>query len=217
TGIRRYAYMDEGVEKFAIGYGIQFRFTVGPAPDFANLQREDQEYAEYWLRSVEWDVTRRIVASRNWFLDSDGNVLDSDTLIPTAHPDEPDDDAGANLDGDETRSPPGPGFNYMFSFDAPGPKPETNSNPGLVTDIVWRINFEEYLRVNVNGKRPDESGLNADATNPSWSRASGKQEWHARFHVVDQNGVFVPSTGYQNEAENENEVGVGRITIGDQP
>jgi hypothetical protein len=115
---------------------------------------------------VKFDITRRV----DWVrLDSNGGAfaVTGSKTIPVRLDEVNDDDPGLS---DED----GPVQGLFFVYDAPG----VASLPvAPVTSSAHRYNFEEFVRVNINGERPTGNDTIVG------SRASYKFLWHSRDQV----------------------------------
>jgi hypothetical protein len=108
----------------------------------------------------------------------------------------------ANDDGQGNNDEEGPNANgRMFVIDGPGPildHPE-----GGVTGFKAEANFEEYVRVTIDGQQASGDGLKG-------SRASWKFDWHSQETLfVNQNtGKWVRAG-----APNPNDIDAGHVPI----
>jgi hypothetical protein len=79
---------------------------------------------------------------------------------------------------DEDNEPQGSG--WMYFWDAPE---WSNGQTGGALELIRKANFEDYLRVNVNGEDPSGAGLKG-------SRASVKRPWYSKWKLESFGGAY---------------------------
>jgi hypothetical protein len=130
---------------------------------------------------VKFDITRRMDLVR--FDKTDGAFTSTHQWeMPTKFDAINDDHPGSGEDE------AGPFGGLLFVFDAPG---RGDAPEAPITEMAHRYNFEEFLRVRVNGERPLEAEGVLDG-----SRASDKFLWHSRDQVKKVDGAWTRVAGY---------------------
>jgi len=117
---------------------------------------------------VKFDITRRADDVR--FDRTDGDFVQ---FHDATMPDKLD---AANDDNPQKADEQGPHDGLLFVYDGPG-REGVASEP--VTSRADRHNFEEFIRVKVDGKKPSGTG-----NTPIGSRASTKFYWHSRSQIT---------------------------------
>lgn len=191
TGVRAKFTNEDGKAEFS--NIILFEFQVYPA----NAQA-------FFKGVVRFDITRQ-TAAKEWLVPSVGNPVPTDN--------EPFPNQWEYANDDEV---PGPGFvrdesiepdvfGKMYSVDAPG----LALGPlGIGSTMFRRFNAYEYVRVSLDGTKPDGNGLLGSQCSPNYS-------WHSRTTVKMQAGGWAR----ENVAGTTkvNDIGLGLITLGDAP
>lgn len=90
--------------------------------------------------------------------------------------------------------------NHFFSYDAPGPNGAAQGHIWY-----WEHNFLEWMRVRVDGVRPAGEAIDG-------SRCSSKIGWHNKHELLNENDVWVRTTGDQLETD-VNEIGLDFISL----
>jgi len=143
---------------------------------------------------VRFDVTRQADV-KAW--------IDGGPVVMPSRPSE-EERANDDLNTDDESFPPN-NVGEMYAFDAPGPR----SDNALGNVMIYRGNFWEFVRVRFDSLTPAGNVI-------AGSRASDKFEWHARHWLTkNAHGKWVRKDGSQET--DDNDVGLGLITIGDQP
>jgi hypothetical protein len=113
---------------------------------------------------------------------------------------EPNDDSPGF--GDEQNSPVS---DHIYSTDAPGSEDNIADAPRK----IWRFNFDEFVRVHVNGNSfVNQNGVRED------SRCSDYIAWRSRIDAVDSNP---PTYVFTRNAAGENEIELGHKSLGQPP
>jgi len=136
--------------------GILFQFTIQP-PELYNHDL------------VKFDISRRVEMAVYWNND-DGTYTEETRTLPPMNEE-------ANDDGTGTLQPEPPTQDgHMFMYDAPGITPAFAQHDQH--DVVFGGNFEEFVRVRLDGVVPSGTPTNG-------SRASEKYPWEV-YHRLER-------------------------------
>lgn len=104
-----------------------------------------------------------------------------------------------NDDSNQSDEDDTPKNNHIYVIDGPG-----EFNNGVHDQVVSRNNFNEFVRVRLDGNA-------LDGNNDNGSRCSDEVKWHV-FYWVEKDG-----TKYKMRAGKTNEVEEGHIAFGGEP